>query len=278
MTEQTPDPEIPAAKSTAVDAVELAAETLGKDLLEALITEVQQSHVGWDNMTQIQQDGTIERLRRRVQILVGEALRVLFAGEFPATPATLVGLTCRKGIKAVLDISRSGHSRYELMDSIGRQVLVVIANPDDYTARMAEVRARQKQGDLFQAKSGVAHGEGYVGGDGDPYRRGEGDDVDSPAERITYDPDAPAPDLELEKGPLWEQAMTALATVGVKVDPTIACDWTHNQCAQAAFWAGRKEADPDVTPEAPPFVLAALVPDEEPGEQLPLPGPADDTQ
>jgi hypothetical protein len=259
MTEEAAPPDPEAKKSRAVEAAELAAETLGRDLLSAMVDELKVAPDCWEKMSQHKQDECINRLRARVQKLVAEALGLLFRGHYPATPATLVSVNFRKGIRAVLDISRSAHNRHELTDALGHQVLVVIADPEQYTARMNEIRAADKQGDLFPASTGgVAFGEGYTGGDPDPYRRDEpGDDTgpDSPS-LPEYDPDAPAPDLALEPDPLWKQAQRALMRIGVIVDDEQAKQWDEAQCTEAAYYAQLVADAKGPLPPRPKFLPA----------------------
>lgn len=256
MTEATP-PGDPEKGKAAVAAAELAAETMGRDLLSALVDELKAAPDCWDKMSQQDQDQTIERLRRRITKLVQEALGLVFRGEYPAVRATVAGVRFKKGITASLQVERGAYNRHELADAEGQQVLIVMANPDDYLARMEEIRAADKQGDLFPAgESAVSFRDGYTGGDDRPYRRGEPaateETEDGP--KVEYDPDAPAPELTLENDPLWVQAQKALATVGVLVDDTTAQSWTDEQCTEAAYWVTVTKANPDRPVPRPTFL------------------------
>lgn len=60
------------------DPAILAAETLGLDLLNALVDELKVAPDCWQKMSQLQQDQTIDRLRARTQTLVEQALHMLY--------------------------------------------------------------------------------------------------------------------------------------------------------------------------------------------------------
>lgn len=257
----------PAEQSVAQAAAELAAETLGRDLLASMVEELRAAPDCWEKMSQVRQDQTISRMRVRVQKLVSETLSILFRGQYPALPALLTGISMNKGLQVKLAIDRNAPSRYELLDMINRQVVIVLADPEEYVQRMEEIRAQEKQRDLFDsaaqaAAANVSIGYHYTGPDDRPFRRDElgmheeeGAEAQSP--RVPeYDPDAPGPDLSLEPDPLWRQAQRSLETIGIHVDDEAAKLWTEDQCTEAAYYAkvvsdgkGRKPPRPKFLPK-----------------------------
>lgn len=130
---------------------ELAVETLGKDLLEALLQEVRLVPQSWAQLGPIEQENLIDRLRRRVQLLLRDAVSIMFAGETPAVRARLSGLKFGKEIQCVLSIARDATGRHELLDAVGMPVVLIMADPNEYMAAMDTVKARAAQGDLFQS-------------------------------------------------------------------------------------------------------------------------------
>lgn len=131
------------------DPAEMALDSIGRQLLEALVEQLKVAPETWAKMTQIQQDQTIDRLRERVLNVVENALSMLFSGHYPSCTAQLVSLTVKDEIRASLTVAKSMQNLHELADAVGRSVLVVVASPEDFTARMEEIRARASQGDLF---------------------------------------------------------------------------------------------------------------------------------
>lgn len=147
------------------DPAMLAAETLGLDLLNALVDELKVAPDCWQKMSQLQQDQTTDRLRARTQTLVEQALSMLFSGNYPACSADLVNLGVKgDSIKCSLLFSKTPHNLHELADAVGRQVVVVIATHENYTHRMSDLHAKQAQGDLFKRGENVeAYSEGLEG-------------------------------------------------------------------------------------------------------------------
>lgn len=292
MTDQAPAGDENRKQEEMRDAVELAAETLGKDLLTALINELQVAKAAWGQLSELDQNASIERLRQRVHKLVGEALGIMLLQQYPVVAATVVGVRFKKGITVALSLDKRAEGRHDLADAEGKSVLVVIADPDELREGMASIRAAAKQGELFTGDAGVAFGENYTGGDERPFRRDEpgvGEepapalelavDLDQPHEyrqdpnvswlcccgkkaedEIHIAPQAPA-DLEVERDPLWKQAVVGLASIGIEVFENIAEGWTEEQCTEAAYFVtlARDNADkPDQIP-VPQFITDARV-------------------
>lgn len=75
-------------------------------------------------------------------------------------------ITIKDGVKAVVKFSAAAPNLHELYDASGKAVLVVVANPDEHTGGMDDVRGESDQ-------RGLDLGKEYTDGDGD----GMGDDV-----------------------------------------------------------------------------------------------------
>ncbi len=130
-------------------AATLAVDTLGKDILEALLTEVRNIPNSWAQLGPIDQENVIDRLRLRVQVMLRDAVAIMFAGETPAVKARLASLKFGKGLQVVLDVGRDESGRHDLMDAVGQPVVLIMADPSQYMAAMETVKARAAQGDLF---------------------------------------------------------------------------------------------------------------------------------
>lgn len=290
------------------DAAELAADTLGHDLLQALVNELQATKE-WASRSEQDQNASIERLRVRVHKLVGEALNIMLLQEYPVVVATVAGVRFQKGIRVVLAVDKHAQSRHELADAEGKSVLVLIADPDELREGMGKIRAAAKQGELFSA--GPHIGDNYTGGDERPYRRDEpgmtdGAVPDAGSMEIAVEPGQPhafvgdvstgkdlcricgkpveedihttpvAPaDLELERDLLWKQAVVALAGIGCEVFENIAQSWNEQQCTEAMYYVTLAKEGKG-KPEMPKFVHEALC--DQKGRRRRKPSPADDTQ
>lgn len=137
------------------DVLELHAATMGRDLLTAIVTELSQQTEAWPRMSQQDQDRAIDRMRGTVRTLVNQMLALVYTGEHPAVKAILGGLSFgEKAILVKLQVDRQAPGRHELLDAVGKPVVLVLANPEEYTAQLEEVKAASKQTDMFEAHMG----------------------------------------------------------------------------------------------------------------------------
>lgn len=122
-----------------------AAETLGVDLLSALVDELKVAPDVWQKLSEEAQGEVIERLRRRVQTLAGRAVQIIAAQGRPTVKATVDSVQFKDGIKAVFTLPASAPSRHELADSTGQTVLVVLADAEPLLGGMDAVRPEPDQ-------------------------------------------------------------------------------------------------------------------------------------
>lgn len=114
------------------DIIELAAETMKGDLLNALLDELKAARDVWPKLSQHDQDFIINRFERRTAKAIDEAVRMIAAEGRPVIRAKLDQLTAKDGIKAVLSLSQHDANRHELLDAVGKVVLVVVADAEPY--------------------------------------------------------------------------------------------------------------------------------------------------
>ncbi|MBL0142640.1 MAG: hypothetical protein IPP91_11205 [Betaproteobacteria bacterium] len=126
-------------------AVELARETLGRDLLEALIMEIRLMPDVWEKLGQEAQDDVLDRLRNRVRDLTRQAVGLIVSSERTVLAATVESVTFKDGIKATLKIAKTARGRHDLADQKGADVVVVIADPGEYLQGMDAVRGEDEQ-------------------------------------------------------------------------------------------------------------------------------------
>lgn len=126
----------------------LAAETLGHGILDALVHQLDRFKKPFRQLDEFEQNKAIDELRVVTQTLVMDAMGVLFRGTYPACVASLGAVTFGDKIKAVLTINKDAKHRHDLSDAIGRGMVLVIADPDQYLLRMEEIRGAAAQGEL----------------------------------------------------------------------------------------------------------------------------------
>ena len=124
--------------------IDRAAETLGKDLLEARVDELKVLQDPWSKTSQYAQDNAIARLHARISVLIYRAVAIVAAGDFPVIEGHVESVTFKDGVKAVITTTK-GESAHELADAEGGQCLVLVVEPDQYIGRMAEIKGDADQ-------------------------------------------------------------------------------------------------------------------------------------
>lgn len=138
MTNKTHDDDVKALLS-------MTAETVGRDLLQALVQEIKLLPDLWPKMSQKKQDAVIDRLRNRVETNVQMAVHVIASEGRTVVAGDLEQITIKDGVKAVVKFGASAPNLHELYDASGRAVLVVVANPAQHTGGMDEIKGEPDQ-------------------------------------------------------------------------------------------------------------------------------------
>lgn len=125
-----------------------AEETVGTQLLRALLAEIQQLQSPWQNTPEEQQKLIIERLRMQVEEAVQGAVRQIARAGFGNIVAQVESLTIKDGAKAVIALARGSEELHELADRVGTRVVIVFADAREYTDGMHVVQAQADQPDL----------------------------------------------------------------------------------------------------------------------------------
>lgn len=147
----------------------MTADSVGKDLLSALVTELKLLPDVWPKLSEKKQNDIIERLRARVQSNIAMAVHTLASAGRTVVAGDLDQITIKDGVKAVIKFSAAAPSLHELYDAQGKAVLVVVASAGDHTSGMDDVTGESDQ-------RGLDLGREYTDEDGDGMN-GPPDDV-----------------------------------------------------------------------------------------------------
>lgn len=149
------------------ETLEMTADTVGRDLLQALVQEIKLLPDVWPKMSKSKQDDVIDRLRERVETKVKMAVHLISAEGRTVVAGDLDQITIKDGVKAVIKFSASAPALHELYESSGKAVLVVVANPAQHTGGMDEIRGEsdQRAMDLGHEYDPNSDGKGMEGGD-----------------------------------------------------------------------------------------------------------------
>lgn len=127
------------------DFRQMTADTMGQDLLSALVTELKLLPKPWPELTKGKQDDIIDRLRSRVEGNIKMAVHLLAAEGRIVVAGDLDQITIKDGVKAVVKFGINAPNLNELYEHSGKMVLVVVANPSDHTAGMDEIKGESDQ-------------------------------------------------------------------------------------------------------------------------------------
>lgn len=141
------------AETTTPAAIAFAAENLGREMLDALMSQIERMP-GWSMAAEKTRSEALQAFKAAVEKTIQEAIRVIGTGQFPACAAVLSNVSFGGDIRATLKIDRSAPGRHQLIDMAGLPVVILMASPEDYLARMQDVKARSAQGDLFGRPAG----------------------------------------------------------------------------------------------------------------------------
>lgn len=139
-----------------VDVKDIAAEEMGKKLLESLIGVVQSIKRPWNEMTQSEQDDAIDTMRHAVRVATGAAVRLIASKGATNVLGTLEQITIKDGVKAVVQIGKNAENLPELFEAQGGEVLIVCSR-QDYLDGINEVKGEPDQGSFEMDEPAQPH-------------------------------------------------------------------------------------------------------------------------
>jgi ribosome modulation factor len=144
----------------------MTADSVGKDLLGALLAEIKLLPDPWQKLSKAKQDDIIDRLRDRVTSNVKMAVHLLAAEGRVTIAGDLDQITIKDGVKAVVKFGTGAENLHELYDVAGKAILLVVANAADHTVGMNEVTGEsdQRAMDLGHEYKPNSDGDGMDGG------------------------------------------------------------------------------------------------------------------
>lgn len=127
------------------DIREMTADSIGRDILQALVQEIKLLPKPWASMTKKKQDDVIDRLRARVDHNVKMAVHLIASDNRTTVVGDLESFTVKDGIKAQFKISQNSEGRHQLSDAVGHACLIIIASADAHTGGMDDVQGESDQ-------------------------------------------------------------------------------------------------------------------------------------
>lgn len=127
------------------DFRQMTADTIGKDLLGALLAELKLLPDPWPKLSQRKQDDIIGRLRSRIESNVRMAVHMLAAQGRTVVAGDLDQITIKDGVKAVVKFGAGAPNLHELFEAAGMAVLVVVASPAEALAGIGDIKGEADQ-------------------------------------------------------------------------------------------------------------------------------------
>lgn len=137
-------------------ALEMSAETLGKDLMGLVIQELKALPDVWQKLPKHRQDEVIGRIRMQVVSSTKHAVSIIAAQGRAKVVGELESITIKNGTKAVIKVNsnNASSSKQELYESEGQPVHLVLASAEQYIGGVDEIRGEEDQHDMFENKGG----------------------------------------------------------------------------------------------------------------------------
>lgn len=138
--------------------IDIAAETLPGDLRDFILDRLrhEQNKRPWHERSEAEQRDTVHQVETAVRHAVRQAVEIIAAGGLRTIRATLDQVTVKEGIKGTVTLSKHDEHRHTLVDAVGSTVLIVVADPDDFTGEREAVDIKPDQTEMLD-KAGVVH-------------------------------------------------------------------------------------------------------------------------
>lgn len=150
-------------------AIDLAAETMTGDIRDFILDRLkhEQSKAPWHQRSESDQRETVHQVESAVRATVRKAVEIMAGHGRRTIKATIEQITIKDGYKAVLTCSKHDNNRHHLADAQGATVLIVVADPDEFTGERGEVEIVPDQATMLGDGVMVQHSEGD-GANGNP--------------------------------------------------------------------------------------------------------------
>ena len=140
-----------------VEAQSLAVETLTGDIRTFILDRLkhEQSKRPWHERSETDQRDTVQQVEAAVREAMTKAVELIAGHGRRTIKATLDKVVVKDGITATLVMSKFDAQRHALFDSTGQSVLVVVADPEEFTGEREPVTIKPDQGDLVEQVGAV---------------------------------------------------------------------------------------------------------------------------
>lgn len=173
-------------KDDVKNLLSMTSDSVGRDLLQALVQEIKLMPDLWSKLSKSKQDDVIDRLRDRVETNIKMVVHLIASNGATKVVADLEGVAIKDDIKATFKIHKSSdmESLQHLFESVGQPCMLVVADVSAHTGGMNEVVGETDQRAMDLGKEYDPNGDGN-GMDG-AFK--DGDVVDAEVQTIEHQP------------------------------------------------------------------------------------------
>lgn len=118
----------------------LNTDTLFGDLRDAILDRLKAMPKPWTVMSETEQRDMIYGVESATTHLIHAAVNLVAANGHPTIKATFESATVKDGLKAVLQLSRHDPMRHELIDTVGKAVVIVVADAEQFMGQKAPAK------------------------------------------------------------------------------------------------------------------------------------------
>lgn len=142
-------------------AIEVAAETLTGDMRDFILDRLK--HEGskrpWHERSEGDQRDVVHQVEVACEEMVRKCVEIIAAQGLRTIKATLDKITIKDGIKGEVSCSKFDEARHLLCDAQGKTVLIVVADPAEFTGEREPVQIRPDQATLLGDGVMAVHSE-----------------------------------------------------------------------------------------------------------------------
>ena len=137
----------------------MLTECMFAEMRDAALEEIKAAPEVWQKMGQEQQERMIDRVERRMMSVLSRALDVLIGHEFPVVVGHVEQVTVKDQLKAVVIVSRQSADRYAIIDAVGSEVRMAVADARDFASEPGNVESDPDQRDIEDVEQETEGGE-----------------------------------------------------------------------------------------------------------------------
>lgn len=130
------------------EVADMASEGVAGNLLTALLAEVRLLPDIWPQLNESEQNGVIERLRKKVADSVRDAVRAIASEQRVTVSASLKKIVFGDHVEAVFSIAERDPARLDLAECRGQACLIVVTDAAAHMGGLDEVKGDPDQQNL----------------------------------------------------------------------------------------------------------------------------------